>query len=319
MAKQWMSVEGTAAYGRRDLRAGYLAAARLLPEDDAPLRVLVKLWPAGSPQALAALDAVIAENPDAVLARRHKARLLAGREPESALGVLLEAQARAPEAPDVLAEVAAALVAVGRHDEAAARYAALLEARANSTARDGDDPPLDVRAVSNALDALLHPGDPAHPIEAATRVRGARALCAANPADPRFGNNAGLWFRDEAKDYEASLEFYLIALEVAPDDVDLLNDTAFLFVQHLRDDKAEALPLLEKARRLVEDEGRPATRGYWDALEHLCRYYFEVGRYRDVVTCADLRLAPEAKLNGRRYPSAAAATWRQRALDRLAR
>ena len=310
LAKQWLASEGGAAYTTYVLRQGYREAARLLPEDDEPLRLVIGLYPERSPRRMQALQDVIDDHPGAVRARLRQAELVLGApDPDvaQALAILDSALTLAPESVNVREVRGRALITAGRVVEAVDVYIAVL--------RDAD---ADLRLrVSNALDALLHPGDPARGISLEQRERACDALVAANPHDGRFGNNAGFWFREEAKDHDTSARFYAEAVAASPDDQDFLNDTGFVYLEHLRDWKERCEPLFLAARRLVEEDGQQPIRGYWDALEHLCRYYYEIGRDRDVILCAELRANPEAQLNGRPYASASAEAFRKKAQARI--
>lgn len=87
-------------------------------------------------------------------------------------------------------------------------------------------------------------------------------------------NNAGLFFRDIAKDYEKSLEWYLRAAKVAPDDVCIQNDTGLIYHYHMKDfDKAE--PYYRKAVEIGKakgydcNAGNDPDRGFRDAVNNL--------------------------------------------------
>ena len=88
---------------------------------------------------------------------------------------------------------------------------------------------------------------------------------------------------------------------------------------HLTDRKELCLPMFEKVLRLVEKDGQPPIRGYWDTLENLCKYWFEHGDYKKVIAYADQRASPKAVLNGRSYPSLPAMRWKKQALAALAK
>ncbi len=310
VAKQWLTAQGDAAYTKYVLRRGYRDAARLLPDDDVPLRMMVGLYPSGSPRRMQVLEDVIADNPGAVEARLRLARLCVAADkpdPGRAIALLDEVARLAPENGRVRLDTARVLVAAGRFSAAVSGYIDAL------SLLDGADR---VRA-SNALDALLHPGDPERGIALELRERACDALVAANPDDGRFGNNAGFWFREQAQDYDTSLRFYRAAVAASPQDQDYACDTGYLYLHHLRDRRERCEALFLAARRLVEEDDATPTRGYWDSLEHLCRYYFEIGRYRDVVVCADLRVGPDVTPNGPPSQSAVAESYRKKAEAKL--
>ena len=306
IAKQW-----TQAYPVAKLRAGYLNAARLLPDATRPVDLLIKLY--GTPeQRLAAADAVIEQNPDATWARVWKSYVYRAPPYEDlgkALAVLDEARAIKPNDTAVGFQRAKVLEALNRPMEALASYVVAVE---NGEAGK-------VWEASNTLDAMLHVSDIARTVDLPTRERAYAALCEKNPGVGRFGNNAGLWFRDVVKDYEKSLHWYLKSVEAEPDDQDFLNDTALIYLFHLRDRKDECLPMFEHVLERVHDVGDPPQRGYWDTLENLCMYWFELGQYERVVEYAKLRANPDVVVNGRPYPSLKAAQWGARARKKLAK
>ena len=303
IAKQWLGVAADR------IEAGYLLAAKLLPENQRPLELLVKLHKSPDRQ-LATMEKVIAENPRAVWARiwsawivrtRAKPDLLRARE------ILDEAAAIAPDEPAVHHNLGELLEQAGAPLEALAAYGVAVEKGA----------PDAMRISSDAADRLLH-ADPKSkdvPLDLRERIYG--ILTARNPTEGRYGNNAGLWHRDVSRDYEKSLKHYLASVRAAPDDQDYLNDTALIYLFHLTDRKEQCLPMFEKVVRLVEEDGQDAVRGYWDTLENLCKYWFERGEYEKVIAWADKRADPSASLNGKPYPSAAAAMWRSRALAEM--
>src|SRR5205085_8390745 len=98
-------------------------------------------------------------------------------------------------------------------------------------------------------------------------------VVAMNPDDGNYGNNAGFWCR-EAGDYADSLKYYLASVKASPDDQNFLNDTGLVYLYHFEAEKDKALPLFERVLDLVR-RGHEPTRGYWDALENLCKYWFE--------------------------------------------
>jgi tetratricopeptide (TPR) repeat protein len=143
------------------------------------------------------------------------------------------------------------------------------------------------------------------------------AVCAKNPSEGRYGNNAGLWFRDVGRDYELSLKYYLRSCEAAPDDQDFLNDTGLIYLFHLTDRKEECRRYFDRVVALVEEEGQEPVRGYWDTLENLCKYWFDRGEYAKVVAIAKKRADPKASVNGAPYPSLRAAQYAAAAAQKL--
>jgi tetratricopeptide (TPR) repeat protein len=306
VARQWLRVP------LATLEKGYLEAVRLLPDQDRPIALLLGLHPRDRAKRLELLDQIVAANPKAVWARVWIAHVCRNEEPvdtKRALAVLREAEAIAPGNADVHFHVAQMIEDAGDLAATVLEYTLAVENGA----------PGAMATASDALDRLLHtaPGNAEIPL--ADRERAYDAVCAKNPAVGRYGNNAGFWFRDVGRDYEKSLKYYLASVKAAPDDQDFLNDTALIYLFHLPDRKEACLPMFEKVLRLVERDGQPPVRGYWDALENLCKYWFEKGEFRKTIEYADKRKSPKATLNGRPYPSFVAMQWRARAERELAK
>jgi tetratricopeptide (TPR) repeat protein len=305
-ARQWLGVSAP------ELEKGYLDAARLLPDADAPLARLSRLYPKDRAKRLELLARVVEENPRAVWARVWIAYVLRKEEPYDvprALATLREAEKLAPQNADVHAQLAETLDESGDIAEAVAEYTLAVACAPEGT----------MTRQSVALDRLLHATKGAHGVTLAAREHAYDALCAKNPGEGSYGNNAGLWFRDVGKDYEKSLKYYLASVKAEPDDQDFVNDTALIYLFHLTDRRKLCLPMLEKVLRLVESDGQAPVRGYWDALENLCKYWFEEGEYEKTIECAKKRASPKAVLNGHPYPSMPAAAWRARAEAELAK
>jgi len=311
IAKQWLTAEGGASYTKAQFHAGYRTAARLLPEEDDPIRLIVGLYPNSRADRLAALADIIGDRPQAVWARVWQSYVLRqgdDGDAQAALDVLDEARRIDPANTAVLVNRGEALVQLERWSDAVIAYTEALET--------GEPGTLEV--ASNALDRLVHVGAQSRTLPIAERDRAYDAVCAANPRTGRFGNNAGLWYRDVGHDYEKSLKYYLHSVTAQPDDQDYINDTALIYLFHLRDRKEKSLPMFLEVLALVEERGQEPVRGYWDALENLCKYYFETGEYEKVLVCAEKRADGRANVNGRAYPSLRAAQFANQARRKLA-
>jgi len=82
----------------------------------------------------------------------------------------------------------------------------------------------------------------------------------------------------------------LRAGERAPENQDILNDTGLMYLFHFPRKKAEGLPYFLKTVALVAESDQKPDRGYWDALENLCKHYWEVDRQPEkVIEYARLR------------------------------
>ncbi len=305
ISKQWLGATGV-----KRLHAGYREAARLLPEVHRPVDLLAKLYPRSATGQLAAMDEIIADTPTAIWARVWKSfiyRSGVANDLDAAIAVLDEALVIAPADPSLHFNRGQILFELDQRQPAIDAYIRAIEVGETGT----------MVGASNALDQLLHIGPDSRIIPIEVRDRAYDAIIAGNPTAGAYGNNAGLWYRDIGRDYEKSLKYYQASVDAQPDDQDFINDTALIYLFHLRDRKEVSLPMFEKVLRLVEENGQDPIRGYWDALENLCKYYYEIGQYDRVVEMANKRANPDAMVNGRAYPSMKAAQWKRQAEAKL--
>ncbi len=102
-------------------------------------------------------------------------------------------------------------------------------------------------------------------------------------------NNLGFFYR-EARKYRLSIKWYLQACERAPENQDILNDTGLIFLFHFPRERKKGLPYFLRTISLVIEGAQQPERGYWDALENLCKHYWEVDRQPEkVIEYARLR------------------------------
>jgi tetratricopeptide (TPR) repeat protein len=220
-----------------------------------------------------------------------------------ALETLREAERLAPDDARVHSQLAQLLADTGSPD-ALKEYVLAVEKSEPGTAV----------AESNAIDALLRSEEK---VPLSLRERAYDAVCAKNPKNGVYGNNAGFWFRDFGRNYTKSLKYYLLAVKASPDEQDYVNDAALIYLFHVTSKKDACRPMFEHVLELVDKDRQPAQRGYWDALENLCKYWYEEGDYEKVVAYADRRASPKATMNGKPYPSLVAAMWKAKALAKL--
>ena len=91
-------------------------------------------------------------------------------------------------------------------------------------------------------------------------------------------------------DYDKSLAWYLKAVERAPENQDILNDTGLMYLFHFPRQKGDGLPYFLKTVALVQEGDQKPERGYWDALENLCKHYTEVdSKPKKVIEYARMR------------------------------
>ena len=95
-------------------------------------------------------------------------------------------------------------------------------------------------------------------------------------------NNLGFFYREAGK-YALSLDWYLKSVARAPENQDILNDTGLIYLFHVPAGKEKGLPYFLKTVALVTEGDQKPERGYWDALENLCKHYWEVDRQPEKV------------------------------------
>jgi Tfp pilus assembly protein PilF len=203
LARQWLG-RPTA-----DLDAGYLAAARLLPEVQTPLRLLTNLHAAAPERALALLEKIVAERPRAVWARIFIAHVLRSRpSPDLARAesVLREALAVAPRDQAARFNLGGVLEAQGRLVDALREYADSAESAAIGDAGDAAD----------AVDRLLRAGA-VDSFPAELRLRAWTAVVAKTPSNGQYAHDAGRWYADVARDPATARNFLEAAAAAEPE------------------------------------------------------------------------------------------------------
>ncbi len=111
-------------------------------------------------------------------------------------------------------------------------------------------------------------------------------------------NNAGLWYRDVGSDFKMSSSWYLRAVEAAPESPQVLNDTALILDQYLREYEM-AEPYYRRAIAAGAAQGRDwrggdvEDTGYRDAVNNFGKMLVGQRRWADLETyCREL--VPEA-------------------------
>jgi HEAT repeat protein/tetratricopeptide (TPR) repeat protein len=203
LARQWLGKPAG------DLDAGYLQAARLLPEVQTPLRLLANLHAAEPERALALLDKVVADRPRAVWARiwiAHVLRTQPKPDLPRAEAVLREALAVAPRDQAARFNLGEVIEAQGRVVDALREYADSAESAAIGDAGDAAD----------AVDRLLREGA-VDKFPAELRLRAWNAVVAKSPTNGRYAHDAGRWYADVARDPATARQFLEAAAAVEPD------------------------------------------------------------------------------------------------------
>jgi tetratricopeptide (TPR) repeat protein len=104
-------------------------------------------------------------------------------------------------------------------------------------------------------------------------------------------SNLGLYHRDVTKNVAEAKKWYDRALEKEPNSQNILNDDALMYLFYKKgEEQKKCLPMFQKVVSLVQDYGQAPDIGYWDALENLCKYYWEVERDPEkVIRYAEMR------------------------------
>lgn len=218
LARQW---QGRPA---AELDESYVTAARLLPEVETPLRLIVKLHAQDPARAMELLRKVVAERPNAVWARIFIAHLQStGSPPDvaAAEATLREALAIAPKDQAAHFNLGKLLADSGRTSAAVTELTAAAECAAIGNVGD----------TAEALDALLTAPDPRGEISAEQRLRAWNAIVARSPSDGRFAHDAGRWYADVAHDPKEAKTFLEAAAAAEPD-----NDTYRADAAHAKSD-----------------------------------------------------------------------------------
>lgn len=178
-----------------------------------------------------------------------------------------------PDDPTAASGHAYYLNAAGRHDEAVEILLPLLEKHRESW-------PVFQQAWVSA-DALVNKRDAKGKADEKALAKGLALFAKLDELYALHGGPAnflGLYHRDVTRNYAESLKWYLRAVEKEPLNQNYLNDCALIYLFHFKDQAAKGLPMLLKAVSIVQDDGYQPDTGYWDALENLSKYYWEIER-----------------------------------------
>jgi tetratricopeptide (TPR) repeat protein len=232
---------------------------------DAHSNLGVALAGTGKPdRAIAEFEKALEINPGSAEARNNLGRALAGMgKLDEAIPHFLKALEITPESASIRGNLGRALAEKGRFDEAIPHFQKALEIQPGA--------------------AEIHNG---------LAVAPARHQPEFTAAQFNLGDTL-YYLKGNAPE---ALEHWRIVLRLDPDDVPVLNQTAWVLATHpeasLRDG-AQAVELAERAARLTE-RGNPAI------LDTLAAAYAEVGRYREAAEIARQNLALAAQRNNQR-------------------
>ena len=125
-----------------------------------------------------------------------------------------------------------------------------------------------------------------------------KAIVQAFPREVNAPNNAGIWFRDAAGDPKKSLEWFVKALEIAPEDVMLMNDVAIAYQFGADADLDKSEEYLRKAIAAARKNGidKPdRSKGYTLAVDNLVRLLASQKRVKDLLALgAELKDDPRS-------------------------
>ncbi len=220
---------------------------------------------------------ILKEKPDHAWAHAYLALELAWGKAKDEAGALKEmkaALALLEGSADMLSCAGLVSEGLGRTEEAIQYYVKAF--RANPADR-ASFAKLSIRACAPPPPGL--PGSPTSSAKVDERKALVELLGAARAEDPVFWNDVGLMHRDISKDYRASLEAYLKAAPLAPDDQGIQNDTGLIYLYHgksIGEDPKQSLPYFQRTFQMVQEDGQAPTMGYRDALENLAVYYMDV-------------------------------------------
>jgi Tfp pilus assembly protein PilF len=193
-----------------ELDAGFLAAAHLLPEIDAPLQSLARLHAAEPDRFLELLQKVVDGRPRAVRARiwiAYVQRTRTTPDVARAEAVLREALAIAPKDQAVHFNLGQLHESQGRTPDAVREYVASVDAGAIG----------DVAAAADALDRLLTAPASEDAVPADLRARAWDAVVARSLSTGRYAHDAGTWYAGTAHDPIAARRYFEAAAAAEPD------------------------------------------------------------------------------------------------------
>jgi tetratricopeptide (TPR) repeat protein len=274
---------------RRNLSDAYEKAFDLNPGEIGPLRKLVEMEK-GLPAQLAVLDRLRGKRPgDSVVLSACAGTLLQAGRGKDAYAILKSAEEAAPADPWPAAIRGQLLLAEGKVPEGLAELqAAVGKGRAVFDRRLYQS----VDFVAVRAEKGLAPGQ---------RDALWTALFEAFPREADGPNNAGNWFRRNAKDGAKSAAWYARALTVRPDDPALLNDMGQVHEADLLNDAAKCESFyrsaVESAEKLGINDPDRCT-GYKDAVDNLAKLLVRLKRGPDLLAYADQHLKKDPRYEG---------------------
>jgi tetratricopeptide (TPR) repeat protein len=252
---------------RAECYDAFVEAAVLAPADNKPLKYLSN-W--AKDDSVKHFRAILARKPDHAWAHAYVAFYAAwgkAKDEASAVTEMKAAIALAPKDADLVAWNGVVLEGLGRKKDAQAAW--LKAFGMNPAAQVAYDklseracaPPPNSDASVDEREALI------------------KVLTDGRPEDAVLWNNAGLMYRDLAKDFRKSLAAYLKAAALAPNDQGIQNDTGLIYLYHgpsIKEDPRKGLPYFERCLALYDEEGQSPQMGVRDTLENLAVYYSSV-------------------------------------------
>jgi tetratricopeptide (TPR) repeat protein len=262
-------------------------AVELLPGNDDPLASIDRRYAKDATKRIPIFRRLAEKLPQDAGVAIHLALALSmtGRDEEGLK--LLEAQrANYPQSAAVALGLAYFHLTAGKKD--AAVEAALLAAKLCKSDAD--------RPVYDSLDALLVRTTQLSPEQ---RDSIWLAISQAFPREVNAPNNAGIWFRDVAGNPAKSLEWFVRALAVAPEDVMLMNDVAIAYQGGAEADLDKSEEYFRKAiaaakKNKIDHPDR--SRGYGLAVDNLVKLLASQKRVKDLTALGhDLKDDPRSE------------------------
>jgi thioredoxin-like negative regulator of GroEL len=249
-------------------------AAELLRGDDEPLVAIDRRWAKDATKRIPVFTRLAAKFPDDAGVAFHLAMALnaMGRD-EDGLKILEAQREKYPASASVALAVAEFHLAAGKKDaavEAMLRAAALCKSDAD-------------RPVYDRIDSIVVRTTQLSPEQRDTIWA---AIAKALPHEVNAPNNAGIWFRDTAGDPAKSLEWFLKALEIAPEDVMLLNDVAIAYQAGASPDVDKSEQFFRRAIATARKNGidKPErSKGYTLAVDNLVKLLASQKRAKDLL------------------------------------
>jgi tetratricopeptide (TPR) repeat protein len=276
--KAWQNEPG------KEVALAYLKAADLAPDDEAPLAKAYPRMPKA--ERTAAFQQLADAMPKNVRRKIYLAySLMDDKQFEKAIDVIEHAAKLEPKNGYVPLAEGDIRMAWGKTDDALDNYQEALGLFGKDVTAET------VKKLGYKLAGLPN-GKP--PLDAAQREKLWTVMWKSCPASSGLWSDIGLYYRDGIKPSEPKKAevWYLRAIEAAPEDATILNDTGVIYDYNLHEPQ-KGEPYYRKAIAVGKKEGydwnasSPPGIGFRDSLNNLAKLLIAQKRWKDLKTFAE--------------------------------